>query len=74
MILTRRDLCILVIFLGVMAINYVWMEREYSQMKAALEKRVPCEQIPARESGPVKRYRYDPQTGRLIDVETGEAW
>lgn len=71
--LSRRELYLLLIGGGLWLVSYVWMERDYQQMKEALEARVSCEQIPAAEGGPSMRFRYDASTGRLINVETGEA-
>lgn len=72
--LSRWELYFIAIVFGLLAINYVWMERDYLRLKAAMEARVPCEQIPTGEGGPVKRFRYDPERGQLINIETGEAW
>ncbi len=75
--LSRAELYALVLIFGLWLANYVWMERDYRQMKAALDlvnARVPCETIPADEKSTIKRFRYDAQKRQLINVETGKVW
>lgn len=75
--LSRAEIYALVLIFGLWLANYVWMERDYRQMKAALDlanARVPCEAVPAGEKGTIKRFRYDARKGQLINVETGEVW